>query len=106
MVRTERLAAIGLMAAGVAHEIGNPLTCISSLAQLVGPRVGDPVLRRDLDDIQLHAERIERMLNDLTRLTESGAAALSRTPLNDTVQDAVTLARHNPAARRTPVQVM
>lgn len=106
VIRTERLAATGLLAAGVAHEIGNPLTCISSLAQLVGPRVGDPALRRDLDDIQLHAARIERMLNDLTRLTQSGAAALSRTPLNDTVQDAVTLARHNPAVRRTPVHVV
>jgi PAS domain S-box-containing protein len=100
IVRSERLAAAGLLAAGVAHEVGNPLTCISSLAQVLMARDSDPAIREGLENIELHVGRIGRIVQDLTQLTRPTPATLSEVSLKDLVDTAVNLARHNPVVRR------
>ena len=104
IVRSERLAAAGLLAAGVAHEVGNPLTCISSLAQFLTARASDPAIREGLESIEVHVGRIGRILQDLTQLTRPAPAMLSRASLKDLVDTAVNLARHNPVVRRIRVE--
>jgi PAS domain S-box-containing protein len=81
IVRSERLAAAGLLAAGVAHEVGNPLTCISSLAQVLMARTSDEAVRRDLENIETHVGRIGRIVQDLTRLTRPTPATLRETSI-------------------------
>jgi len=100
IVRSERLAAAGLLAAGVAHEVGNPLTCISSLAQFLLARAPDPAIREGLESIEVHVERISRIVQDLTRLTRPAPATLREASVGNLVDTAVNLARHNPAVRR------
>src|SRR6267154_1772144 len=100
IVRSERLAAAGLLAAGVAHEVGNPLTCISSLAQVLIARASDAAIRQGLENIEVHVGRIERIVQDLTRLTRPTPATLRETSVRDLLDTAVSLARHNPAVRR------
>src|SRR5438552_4711342 len=104
IVRSERLAAAGLLAAGVAHEVGNPLTCISSLAQFLMARASDPAIREGLENIEVHVDRIGRILQDLTQLTRPAPAMLSQASLKDLVDTAVSLARHKPAVRRMRVE--
>src|SRR6266853_1003556 len=104
IVRSERLAAAGLLAAGVAHEVGNPLTCISSLAQFLMARAADPAIREGLENIEVHVDRISRILQDLTQLTRPAPAMLSQASLKDLVDTAVNLARHNPVVRRMRVE--
>jgi len=104
IVRSERLAAAGLLAAGVAHEVGNPLTCISSLAQFLMARATDPAIREGLESIEVHVGRIGRILQDLTQLTRPAPAMLSEASLKDLVDTAVSLARHNPVVRRMRVE--
>jgi len=104
IVRSERLAAAGLLAAGVAHEVGNPLTCISSLAQFLIARASDPAIREGLENIEVHVDRIGRILQDLTQLTRPAPAMLSRASLKGLVDTAVNLARHNPVVRRMRVE--
>jgi PAS domain S-box-containing protein len=103
IVRSERLAAAGLLAAGVAHEVGNPLTCISSLAQVLMARVSDHAIREGLENIEVHVDRIGRIVQDLTRLTRPTPATLRETSIPDLVDTAVSLARHNPLVRRMRV---
>jgi two-component system NtrC family sensor kinase len=103
IVRSERLAAAGLLAAGVAHEVGNPLTCISSLAQVLMARASDEAIRSGLENIEVHVGRIERIVQDLTRLTRPTPATLRETSVRDLVDTAVSLARHNPVVRRMKV---
>ena len=103
IVRSERLAAAGLLAAGVAHEVGNPLTCISALAQVLKARASDDAIREDLENIEVHVGRIGRIVQDLTRLTRPTPATLSEASLKDLVDTAVNLARHNPVVRRMRV---
>jgi signal transduction histidine kinase len=100
IVRSERLAAAGLLAAGVAHEVGNPLTCVSALAQVLMARVSDPAIREGLENIEVHVGRISRIVQDLTRLTRPAPATLREASIGDLVDSAVSLARHNPAVRR------
>jgi PAS domain S-box-containing protein len=104
MVRSERLAAAGLLAAGIAHEVGNPLACVSSLAQVLIARTTDDGLRRGLEDIEIHVDRIGRIVQDLTRLTRPTPVTLREAKVQDLVETAVSLARHNPVVRRMKVQ--
>src|SRR6266850_1735979 len=103
IVRSERLAAAGLLAAGVAHEVGNPLTCISSLAQVLMAGASDNTIREGLENIEVHVDRIGRIVQDLTRLTRPTPATLRETSIPDLLDTAVSLARHNPVVRRMRV---
>jgi PAS domain S-box-containing protein len=103
IVHSERLAAAGLLAAGVAHEVGNPLTCISALAQFLKAHASDAAIREDLENIDVHAGRIGRILQDLTQLTRPAPATLNEASLKGLLDTAVNLARHNPVVRRMGV---
>ena len=100
IVRSERLAAAGLLAAGVAHEVGNPLTCISALAQVLMARTSDKAILDDLENIEVHVGRISRIVQDLTRQTRPAPATLREASVGNLVDTALSLARHNPAVRR------
>jgi len=70
LYRAERLAAAGQLAAGVAHEIRNPLTSIRSTIQYVLPSFGPGDQKRVLlDELLSEVDRIDRIVNDLLSLT-------------------------------------
>jgi PAS domain S-box-containing protein len=106
MIRTERLAAAGLLAAGVAHEVGNPLACISAVTQMLATGSEDPALRSGLGEIQAHVGRIERIVRDLTQVSRPHAPEMRVTSLNELVQDSVGLARHSAEVRRMRIDLV
>jgi PAS domain S-box-containing protein len=66
VAQSERMAAIGEVAAGVAHEIRNPLFAISSIAQIVGMEFGsDPELKELTDAMSSEIQRLNRIVEDL-----------------------------------------
>jgi Na+/proline symporter/signal transduction histidine kinase len=109
----DRLASIGRLAAGVAHEIGNPLTGIASVAQnlrhdLAQPPpggVGDAGDRLDL--IVGSTARIDRILRALVGFAHTGGGTSDRVPvrLAEVVADAVTLARLSRSGRGVSIAV-
>ncbi len=65
LVQHEKQAAFGLLAAGIAHEVGNPLTAISNLVQLLNRRPLDADMHDRLNLVDEQLRRIQRILREL-----------------------------------------
>jgi len=72
LMHSERLASVGRLAAGVAHEIGNPVTGISSLAQNLKLETDDPDILSAADQIQQQTRRISTILQSLMNFARTG----------------------------------
>ncbi|CAM3491055.1 ATP-binding protein [Halomonas lysinitropha] len=72
LVHAARLASIGQLAAGVAHEIGNPVTGISSLAQNLRYDTDDPEVLESATQIQQLTDRITRIVESLVGFAHGG----------------------------------
>jgi len=91
---THRLAALGRLSAGMAHEIRNPLSGIGTNAQVLRRRFepGDPRLRF-VDFILEEVARLDRLIEDLLRFARPPEPRLSAHDLRDSIERALALAR-------------
>ncbi len=82
LLQTERLAAVGQLAAGAAHEINNPLAIISARAQLLETRETDERNCKDLRQISEQIERISAILKSLMGFARPSAPRITRVDVN------------------------
>jgi PAS domain S-box-containing protein len=91
VVQSERLAAMGAMIGGVAHELNNPLTAILGVSELMQDKVTDESSRKQLVMLQQQARRAAEIVKDLTYFSRPPAPGKSGINLAEVVDRTLTL---------------
>lgn len=99
LTQSEKLSSIGLLAAGVAHEVNTPLAVISSYAQMLGKqlRADDMTnarLQPVLEKITQQTFRASEIVNGLLNFSRMGSSEFTRVDLNAVVRDTALLLEH------------
>ncbi|SFI77486.1 sensor histidine kinase [Planctomicrobium piriforme] len=94
LVQQEKQAAFGLLAAGIAHEVGNPLAAISSLVQLMNRKKLDPEMHERLGLIDEQLLRIQRTLRELIEFSRPGLQQATRFDVHEVISNALNIAKY------------
>ena len=90
LVNTEKLASLGQMAAGIAHELNNPLGTILLYTDIVRRKLGGREdLRHDLDLLSDESQRCKRIIGSLLDFARQNRVKLEREPVRRLLQDVV-----------------
>ncbi len=101
VMHSEKLAALGRLAAGVAHEIGNPLTSISTFAQLLREMATDEFSQNTLDIINNHIQRISDIVRRMSTFARADSLKIKAVQLNDVLQSTLDLMRLDKRMKNT-----
>jgi len=89
--QSEKLSSLGTMAAGMAHEIKNPLSSMKVLTQLMPKKFEDPVFRLKFQEIMpVEINRIDKIIGSMLGFVKASKPLLEKIMINDIVEEALS----------------
>ncbi len=95
LMQSEKLSAVGTLAAGIAHEIGAPLTAISSLSQLLKKKTTDTFFIEKISLIQHSIDRIFRTVRTLVDFSRPVTAVVERIYINHVIEQVLNIIKYD-----------
>ena len=105
LTQADKLSSIGLLAAGVAHEVNTPLAVISSYAQMLSKQLqGDPQRSGLLEKITRQTFRASEIVNNLLNFSRTSGAEFTEVDVNKIITETLALLEHQFKTTRIHVQ--
>lgn len=93
LIHTQKMESIGTLAAGIAHEVGNPLASISALVQVAQRVTTDPFVNEKLGLVKSQVTRISKIIRDLVDFSRPSNYELALTDINKVIHEAVEITK-------------
>src|SRR5574338_91101 len=93
LIHTQKMESIGTLAAGIAHEVGNPLASISALVQVAQRITTDPFVNEKLGLVKSQVTRISKIIRDLVDFSRPSNYELELTDINSVIKEAVEIVK-------------
>lgn len=104
VMHQDKMAGFGLLAAGVAHEVGNPLTAISTIVQVLERRGPDEYTREKLHLVGGQLARIQGILRDLTTFSRPASMNRGRFGAHEIVIEAMNIAKFSKGTKSRTIR--
>jgi signal transduction histidine kinase len=98
-MHSQKMESIGKLAAGIAHEVGNPLASISSIVQVLLRTLSDDFAKEKLDLVQSQVHRITKIIRDLVDFSRPSNYQVQPTDLVRTLSEAVEIVKMGKKAK-------
>jgi PAS domain S-box-containing protein len=105
LIHTQKMESIGTLAAGVAHEVGNPLASISALVQVVQRSTDDLFIKEKLELVKSQVTRISKIIRDLVDFSRPSNYELQLTDINQNVSEAIEIIKVGTKAKNINFKV-
>ncbi len=106
VVRSQKMETFGTLAAGIAHEVGNPLTSISSLVQLVQRQSSDEFVQEKLELVKNQINRIAKIIRELVDFSRPSTHEVKDVSINLVVREALNIVQYGKKARSMKFNVV
>ena len=93
LIHTQKMESIGTLAAGIAHEVGNPLASISALVQVAQRSTEDAFINEKLGLVKSQVTRISKIIRDLVDFSRPSNYELELTDINKVINEAVEITK-------------